>query len=359
MDVVLINWAVALAPVLLLLLVFEWLDVFHLIHIREVLVLLTLGVVAGLVSYPISGRLLDAMPIGFSNYSRFVAPWIEESLKAAIVIWLFSRNRIGFKLDAAISGFAIGAGFSVVENILYLLRFAQLDVGVWIVRGFGTAIMHGTAAALFAAFAHQFNEHAARQPAAAWHLRPLLYLPGLLAAVAVHTAFNLCASQPLYAMLGIMLLLPCFIWGVFRYGEIEARSWLNEEEVNHRAALAELRSGSFPQTGSGQLVARLAERANGRASSEMIRDYLEVHTALVLHAEEMLHHIANGHAARPPEADLPLFVRFEAIKDQLGRTTLAMIAPLLPFTREELWELSELKHRLVNGSRGHVPGPAG
>ena len=39
------------------------------------------------------------------------------------MIALFRMNRIGYKLDAVISGFAIGAGFSVVENALYLTLF--------------------------------------------------------------------------------------------------------------------------------------------------------------------------------------------------------------------------------------------
>ena len=60
------------------------------------------------------------------------------------MIALFRINRIGYKLDAVISGFAIGAGFSVVENIFYLTMFPEYGTGTWLVRGFGTAIMHGT-----------------------------------------------------------------------------------------------------------------------------------------------------------------------------------------------------------------------
>ena len=41
------------------------------------------------------------------------------------MILLFRFNRIGYKLDAVISGFAIGAGFSVVENVIYLTRLPR------------------------------------------------------------------------------------------------------------------------------------------------------------------------------------------------------------------------------------------
>src|SRR6476469_7739081 len=109
-----IHWGVALIPVLVMLGLFVWLDAFALMSFREVVVLLILGGLAALAAWPISGRLIDTLPIGFSLYSRFVAPWIEEAIKAVIMIALFRLNRIGYKLDAVISGFAIGAGFSVV-----------------------------------------------------------------------------------------------------------------------------------------------------------------------------------------------------------------------------------------------------
>src|SRR5688572_2682382 len=141
----LIDWSVALVPVLAMLAVFIWLDVFKLMTIWETFGLLLLGVLTAAAAYPVSGAFLDTLPIGFSNYSRFIAPWIEELIKGLAVVGLFWFNRIGFKLDAVISGFAIGAGFSVVENILYLTRYPELAANVWMVRGLGTAVMHGTA----------------------------------------------------------------------------------------------------------------------------------------------------------------------------------------------------------------------
>src|SRR3954470_24222227 len=132
------HWGLALVPVLVLLAIFVWLDAFELMSFREILLLLLLGGLAAVAAWPISGRFLDTLPIGFSTYSRFIAPWIEEALKAVLMIGLFRLNRIGYKLDAVISGFAIGAGFSVLENILYLTMFPAYGAGTWLVRGVGT-----------------------------------------------------------------------------------------------------------------------------------------------------------------------------------------------------------------------------
>ena len=44
----------------------------------------------------------------------------RSSLKALIVVVLIRTHRIGFLVDAAILGFAVGTGFALVENLYYL-----------------------------------------------------------------------------------------------------------------------------------------------------------------------------------------------------------------------------------------------
>ena len=50
----------------------------------------------------------------------------------------------------ACQGFAVGTGFAFVENLYYLYTFPEANIGTWIVRGFGTAMMHGGTTAVFA-----------------------------------------------------------------------------------------------------------------------------------------------------------------------------------------------------------------
>src|SRR5687767_11180602 len=205
------HWLLALVPVLVLLGVFAWLDAFALMRPRELALLLALGGLGAVLAYPISGRMLDTLPIGFSNYSRFIAPWLEEAIKGAFVVLLFRMNRIGYKLDAVLSGFAIGAGFSVVENIFYLTFFPQYGVGTWLVRGCGTALMHGTATAMFAAIAHELAERESRSAVGEFDFRWWWFIPGYLVAVILHTIFNQFPEQPLLAMMGALLVTPIAI----------------------------------------------------------------------------------------------------------------------------------------------------
>jgi RsiW-degrading membrane proteinase PrsW (M82 family) len=339
------HWGLALIPVLILLAVFDWLDAFELVNFREILVLLLLGAVAAALSWPVSGRLLDTLPIGFSIYSRFVAPWIEEAIKGVMIIALFRMNRIGYKLDAVIAGFAIGAGFSVVENIIYLIRFPDYGIGTWLVRGFGTAVMHGATLAVLAAIAHEFAERETREAASDFNFRLWWFVPGYLAAVALHTAFNQFPDRPLIAMLGAIIAAPLLLIGIFHFGTREAERWLVAEMAEHRAALEALRSGRWPDGPSGEKIAALASRMDSEGARR-IRRYWEIQTWLVTEAEETMMEEATGDAVFNPAEVRAAFAELDGLKRALGRSTLAALQALLPFSRNDQWEVAELRQRL-------------
>ena len=343
-----IDWSVALLPVLVMTAAFIWLDVFKLMSLWETLGLLLLGGLAAAAAYPLSGVFLDQLPIGFSNYSRFVAPWIEEALKTIVIISLFRFNRIGFKVDAVISGFAVGAGFSVFENILYLMRFPDLTTTVWMVRGLGTAIMHGTTLAILAAIAHELAERETREAARDYDFNPLWFVPGFLAAVAIHTLFNQFPDQPMLAMLGMLIVAPLVLMAVLCLGAGEAAQWLTVEREAHRALLETFSAGRFPDDRGGRRIAALAARSGPRTGA-LVREYCELLTRLVVTAEETL----LEESADDDQADADssaAFARLAELKRALGRSTMAALNPLLPFSRNDYWELSELRERLKGRS---------
>ena len=339
-----LNWTLALAPVLAMLAMFVWLDVFKLMTWKEIAGLLLLGALAAALSYPVSGVFLDQLPIGYSNYSRFTAPWIEEFIKGVMVVLLFRFNRIGFKLDAVISGFAIGAGFSVVENIIYLTRFPDLAPATWMVRGLGTAVMHGTTTAIFAVIAHELAERETRSAVADFDFRLWWFLPGFLAATLLHMMFNQFPDTPLIAMIATLVIAPFLIMALFKFGAQEAQSWLAQESAEHRKALAAWRAGGFPDDKSGHQIRTFAERSPPAVAAD-VRAYCETLTALVLAAEMALH----DQAERADEVEVDArseFARLRALEKSLGRTTVRAVRDLLPFSRNDYWELSELRERL-------------
>ena len=337
-----IDWSLALVPVLLMAALFAWLDIFKLMSVWEMLGLLILGGVAAIAAWPVAGAMLDQLPMGFSFYSRLVAPWIEEAIKGVAVVLLFARNRVGYKLDAVISGFTIGAGFSVIENIFYLYRFPELTAPVWMVRGLGTAVMHGATSAILAVIAHELGERAARRTGAAFRLNPLWFVPGYLAATAIHLLFNQFPDQPMLVMMVTMVAAPLVLLALLRFGEGEAHGWLAEESAAHEAALAEWRSGGFPKDASGQRIEALARRSAG-TQAERIHAYCTLKTELVLAAERELQDQDREVEAEDRFRLRRQFAELEALRKAMGRTGFAALKPLLPFSRNDEWELSELK----------------
>jgi hypothetical protein len=236
--------------------------------------------------------------------------------------------------------------------MIYLTRFPELTASVWMVRGLGTAVMHGTTLAILAVIAHEFAERETREATREYQFNLLWFIPGWLAAVALHTLFNQFPDRPLLAMTGILLFAPLAIMAIFKFGASEAQQWLAVERDTHRAQLDILRSGKFPEDASGKRIGALAQRADAR-TAERIREYCEGLTALVLTAEDTLLQQSSDSDRVSVDA-AATFKRVDELKRQLGPSTLAALTPLLPFSRNDYWELSELKER-VRGKRAAKP----
>jgi RsiW-degrading membrane proteinase PrsW (M82 family) len=343
-----VNAVLALTPVFIVLGAFLWLDVFHLLSWRSILLLLAFGGLAAVVSYPISGRALDALPLGFSNYSRFVAPWVEEGLKGSIIVFLFLRNKIGFKIDAALSGLAIGAGFAVVENLFYLTQVELLSPGIWLVRGAGTAVMHSGTLAILATLAHQFNEHDLLVRTGEWKFHPFAFVPGYLAAVGLHTAFNQFPDRPLIPMVVTIVFVPIATILVFRLGMRQASDLLEVERQQHLVDQPALEAGQLPETDDGrrlrEFLARLGEQP---ALTRLVIEYWRVLGEIVLSAEERLMERGAGQRV-DAQADIDR-ARLKRLADLEGRFDYKMlrrVKRLLPFSRNDYWEVDELRQQL-------------
>ncbi len=140
----------ALVPVQLFLLVLAGLDIWRLVRPRRIAAALVAGAVAAAVSYVANNTLVALTGLAAAPFAILVAPLVEEAAKGAWSDWLVRTRRAGFLVDAALLGFAVGAGFATVENIYFLHSLPGAPLYVWAIRGLGTAVMHGGAAAVFA-----------------------------------------------------------------------------------------------------------------------------------------------------------------------------------------------------------------
>lgn len=342
----LLKALIAMAPVLLLLLVFDRLDVFNLIPMGDIALLTLTGAALALFSYFANISVMDGFPIGFTSYSRYVAPVIEETMKAAPVIFLFARNRLGFKLDAAIAGFAVGAGFSMAENLWYLVQLDHTNISDWLVRGFGTAIMHGASTALFAVISHEWSERQSETTASHYRFQPLLFVPGLLVAMVVHSLFNHLPAEPLVAMVLTLLLAPMTLFFTLARSERATREWLAADAAAHRQLLEEIRAGRFGESKTGAALRQHLDELK-TVNTEDALAYAELKMELVLAAEESILATHQGTTTPANDIDRDKFDRLDVLEHHLGRAVAAAISSRIGFTRNDLYELGRLRARVM------------
>jgi RsiW-degrading membrane proteinase PrsW (M82 family) len=327
---------VALLPVMVFLAALLWLDSYKLLAPSSVIAVIAAGAAMAAVSYPLNAFLLGRLDIGLLAFSRYVAPLTEELLKGLIVLALVRMHRIGFLVDAAIYGFAVGAGFALAENLYYLHLAAEAGMGTWIVRGFGTALMHGGTTALFAVMGLARIERAA-------HARVAHLVPGFVVAALLHSGFNHLSHLPLLATLATMLTLPPALWLVFERSERSLRAWIGQGFDADAKLLELIGSGSFATSPPGRYLASLKRSLPGALLADALC-YLRLYTELALRAKGVL--MMRELGFEPPETDdetRAKFAELRYLEKSVGATGLRALRPVLNMRRRELWQLYMLE----------------
>ena len=332
---ILIRAPVGLIPVLSFLIVLLYMDSYKLVGIKTVLwVIIAGGCIAGL-TYFVNGFLFEQLNIDLRSFTHYVSPVSEEVLKALVIVWLFRVNRIGFLVDSAIMGFAVGTGFAVVENFLYLQAAGDAHFGVWIVRGFGTAIMHGGVTAIFAILSQTITERNMK-------INPLLYFPGLLAAMSFHSLFNHFWLPPLLMTVSYLALLPPVLYLVFQRSAVHLHEWLEVDFDDDARLLQQINSGEFTTSKIGRFLHDLRNKFDGPVVVDMLC-YLRLYTELALRAKGVLMMRENGLDTPIGERTREKFTEMTFLESSIGKTGVLAMRPFLHMTRKDLWQIYVLE----------------
>lgn len=157
---------------------------------------------------------------------RFGAPILEELLKGAILLYLIRRADFTYFVDGAIYGFTVGIGFAVIENVEYVAANPSSALALAVFRALSTNLIHATASGsigIALGLARFERSDSAR--------RQLTLLSSILAAVALHMAFNNLVDSGLPIM--VPILIGCgggaVIYFVVRRGLRIMKGWVDEE----------------------------------------------------------------------------------------------------------------------------------
>ena len=324
--------AICILPVLALLGALVLLDSFKLAPLRRLLASLAAGAAVSLVAYLINNLLLGGNGVPHATWIE--TPVMEELLKALVVWWLLRTGRIGFMVEGAIYGFAVGAGFAVAENIVYLHYLGPATIVIWLVRGFGTALMHGGGTAITGILG-------ASQVHRGKFARELGLIGGLAIASIVHMLYNSPLLPPAFAAGLVLIGIPALMAVIFMRSERAVEGWLGEGFDADMQLLADISSGEFSQTPSGIYLRSLRDSFAPPLVADMLC-LLQVSTELAIRAKAELMKREAGFGSADDEEVKSRLLELRYLEKSIGPTGRLALTPLLAGRERRLWELRQL-----------------
>jgi RsiW-degrading membrane proteinase PrsW (M82 family) len=329
--------ALSLLPVVGFLVALRLMDGYRLVRLSSVMAMVLAGLGVAVVALPINRGLMDLTGIRTAQYSRYIAPVIEELLKSAYLVYVIRRGRMGFMIDAAICGFAIGTGFALLENIYYLAAQSDVNLFACAMRGFGTAVMHGGATTLFGVVTQSMSERYVVR-------RAFIFLPGLAAAIAFHSLFNHFLISPVMTAAGLVIVLPLLLLTVFQLSERRVRHWMGTGLDADSDLIAMIKSGRFSQTRIGRYLLSLGESFPPEALVDMLC-ILRLHAELSIKAKGVLLMREAGLDVVPDPSVQERLDELEYLEKSIGKAGMLAMAPFLGWRTRGLWQLHMLGRR--------------
>jgi hypothetical protein len=237
-------------------------------------------------------------------------------------------------VDAAISGFAVGAGFAVLENLTYIPLLGTAGLLTSAIRGLGTAMMHGGTTAIFGIVSVNLSEIRGSRSS-------VVFLPGLAIAIFIHELYNQPLWRPVTAAVAVLVTLPVVMSLIFWRSEKALENWLGTKLDKDIDLLQVLTGGGFSSSRAGRYLRSL----EGTFALEILGDmlsYLQLSLELSARAKGDLLRREMGFPL-PPDPELPAqFKELRWLESQIGRAGKLALAPLLGQSRRDVWELEHL-----------------
>lgn len=311
---------VSLAPVLFFLLVLKFLDSFALVKWKFLLSAFSYGLVCCLAVYFIA-YLAGTIEIGRVS----VFPLIEEIFKAAAMVYVIRSRKIRFLAEALIYGATIGGGFSMLENIIYIVSNPDMLTGTAIFRGFSCALLHMGCTALISTL---LILSADRKPSAAFV--PLCFIPSAV----LHFAHNLIlehgAVQPMIMMFCVIITFIILFLSIFRMGESRIYKWMDHSISEDIQTLSSIKQGNFSSTKAGLYLLGVKERFKPEVFFDMIM-YVELQLEQKIERQSQMLMAQAGYEIPGDSAE-----KFEAksrelieLKKNIGKTGLRVLFPVV------------------------------
>ncbi len=326
------SYAAAFLPVLIFLAGLRLMDSFKLVPRLRIVACLAAGGLAAVACFYVNTLAFQVFPA--EVYARLGGPVVEQLAKCCFWVFLIATARVAFMVDAGICAFAVGAGFALVENFFYLHELQVSGLAISVVRGFGTAVMHGGVEAIWAMAAVFIGERlgwgGVRQ-----------FGPGVVAATVIHALFNQGFLSPVGSAMAMLVTMPVLLVGLFSWSEGAMRRWLGDKLDRDIALLEMIATGEFGRSRPGLYLQSLQGAFPPEVRGDMLC-MLQMTIELSARSKgDLMLREAGVKMPPDPEIDAQL-MELSYLEKSIGRTGMMAIAPLLSRTPRELWEMRRL-----------------
>ena len=337
----------ALLPVIIYIFMVYKIDNFSLISIKNLFLQVLCGMVAALVCFglfQLTGSILS------ENQSEFINPVLEEIIKAIPLLWLATRKKIVFFIDSIICGAAVGGGFSILENIFYLVFGNEMGIGTILFRGLEVALIHMGCSAIVAAglmLAFRIIERSrSRLSIKKSDIGMSIFL--LLEAPVLHVFHNTIHFVPLVQFIFVFGTLSGLLMWTYYYDVDMIHRWLDKGLDKQFALLDSIKSGQLDNTTTGRFLLSVKEKFPPEDFFDIIC-YVQLHVELSIAAKSRVMVRESGLVKDLPLTEenkaliLSQYEEYKILEQKLGKVARMTIAPIVKYYPADYKALEALR----------------
>ena len=337
-------FVVAFLPVVIYILAVYQIDKFALINVKRLVLLILCGMLAALVCY---GVLRLTWQVMSENTSAYVDPVIEEVVKGIPLFILAVRKKIVFFIDSVICGAAVGGGFSILENLFYLLLIDDMGMGTMLFRGLEVALIHMGCSAIVAASLMMI----VRLLSDATLKHTTFTLPSLLlllSAPVLHVYHNMFHFNPLLQFVFVIATTGALLMWIYYYDVDMIYSWLDKGLDKQLQLLDSIKAGHLDDTATGRFLESVKNTFPPEAYFDIIC-YVQLNVELSVAAKSRVMLRETGLDQVMPMTDdqkeliLSQINEHQLLEKSLGKTARMIIAPIVKNYPADLKVLNDLK----------------
>ncbi|MBR4771201.1 MAG: PrsW family intramembrane metalloprotease [Bacteroidales bacterium] len=344
------SFIASLLPVAIYIFVVYELDSFSLLSVKRLLLLVGAGMGAALVCFGLFWLLDTFIPVSVSD---FLYPLLEEVVKAIPLFLLASRKKIVFFIDSVICGAAVGGGFSILENIFYLVLGEPLGIGTVLFRGLEVALIHMGCSAIVAAglmFAVRLAERRkGNLPIKRNDTLMSIFL--LVIAPVLHILHNTLHFNPVLQFVFILAALAGLLVWTYQYDGDMIHRWLDRGLDKQVVLLQAIQRGELRDTKTGQFLMTVKESFPPEVFFDVIC-YVQLHVELSVASKSRF-------MMREAGIDMPLtdeqkqsylekYTEFMELEKRLGKSARMTVAPVVKFYPADRKALEDLMDECRN-----------